>query len=241
MAVTGPVDRGHAGRGVAHPRPARARRAAPGRGGRAATARCWPSTPARRSPPAASACARCSSSWPPTARRARASCAPRPRSSSSTRRPSSTTTCSTPPLCAAGVPTVVAVGGRGAATATGDLLFARAFAELAANGRADEIRVLSEASLGAGRGRAAAARRRLERRACRSSATCAAASSRPRACSRPRAGSGALEGAGAARRARRLRAAHRPGLPAARRRARRLRPGRSAPASSAGPTCSTAR
>ena len=45
-----------------------------------------------------------------------------------------------------GVPTVVAVGGRGAATATGDLLFARAFAELAANGRADEIEVLSEAS-----------------------------------------------------------------------------------------------
>src|SRR6476469_1379681 len=45
-----------------------------------------------------------------------------------------------------GVPTVVAVGGRGAATATGDLLFARAFAELAANERADEIQVLSEAS-----------------------------------------------------------------------------------------------
>jgi geranylgeranyl pyrophosphate synthase len=45
-----------------------------------------------------------------------------------------------------GVPTVVASAGRGAATATGDLLFARAFAELAANGRADEIRVLSEAS-----------------------------------------------------------------------------------------------
>jgi geranylgeranyl pyrophosphate synthase len=45
-----------------------------------------------------------------------------------------------------GVPTVVAVGGRGAATATGDLLFARAFAELSANGRADEIQVLSEAS-----------------------------------------------------------------------------------------------
>ena len=32
------------------------------------------------------------------------------------------------------------------ATATGDLLFSRAFAELAANGRADEIRVLSDAS-----------------------------------------------------------------------------------------------
>jgi geranylgeranyl pyrophosphate synthase len=45
-----------------------------------------------------------------------------------------------------GVPTVMAVGGRGAATATGDLLFARAFAELSANGRADEIQVLSEAS-----------------------------------------------------------------------------------------------
>jgi geranylgeranyl pyrophosphate synthase len=45
-----------------------------------------------------------------------------------------------------GVPTVVATAGRGAATATGDLLFARAFAELAANGRADEIQVLSEAS-----------------------------------------------------------------------------------------------
>ena len=45
-----------------------------------------------------------------------------------------------------GVPTVVATAGRGAATATGDLLFARAFAELAANGRADEVRVLSEAS-----------------------------------------------------------------------------------------------
>jgi geranylgeranyl pyrophosphate synthase len=45
-----------------------------------------------------------------------------------------------------GMPTVVAVGGRAAATATGDLLFARAFAELAANGRADEIQVLSEAS-----------------------------------------------------------------------------------------------
>jgi geranylgeranyl pyrophosphate synthase len=45
-----------------------------------------------------------------------------------------------------GVPTVVATAGRGAATATGDLLFARAFAQLADNGRADEIQVLSEAS-----------------------------------------------------------------------------------------------
>jgi geranylgeranyl pyrophosphate synthase len=45
-----------------------------------------------------------------------------------------------------GVPTVVATAGRGAATATGDLLFARAFAELVRNGRTDEFRVLSEAT-----------------------------------------------------------------------------------------------
>jgi geranylgeranyl pyrophosphate synthase len=45
-----------------------------------------------------------------------------------------------------GMPTVVATGGRPAATATGDLLFARAFAELARNGRADQVRVLSDAS-----------------------------------------------------------------------------------------------
>jgi geranylgeranyl pyrophosphate synthase len=45
-----------------------------------------------------------------------------------------------------GQPTVVATAGRAIATATGDLLFSRAFAELAANGRPDEIRVLSDAS-----------------------------------------------------------------------------------------------
>jgi geranylgeranyl pyrophosphate synthase len=45
-----------------------------------------------------------------------------------------------------GRPTVVATAGRRMATATGDLLFSRAFAELAANGRADELRVLSHAS-----------------------------------------------------------------------------------------------
>jgi geranylgeranyl pyrophosphate synthase len=45
-----------------------------------------------------------------------------------------------------GRPTVVARSGRAMATATGDLLFSRAFAELAANGRADELRVLSRAS-----------------------------------------------------------------------------------------------
>jgi len=45
-----------------------------------------------------------------------------------------------------GRPTVVAAAGRELATATGDLLFSRAFAELVANGRADEVRVLSTAS-----------------------------------------------------------------------------------------------
>lgn len=45
-----------------------------------------------------------------------------------------------------GRPTVVASAGRDIATATGDLLFSRAFAELALNARADELRVLSDAS-----------------------------------------------------------------------------------------------
>ncbi|MDQ6750806.1 MAG: polyprenyl synthetase family protein [Actinomycetota bacterium] len=45
-----------------------------------------------------------------------------------------------------GRPTVVAEAGRAIATATGDLLFSRAFAELAANGRAEGVRVLSSAS-----------------------------------------------------------------------------------------------
>jgi geranylgeranyl pyrophosphate synthase len=45
-----------------------------------------------------------------------------------------------------GVPTVWSSAGREAATATGDLLFARAFAELVLNGSVEEIRVLSDAS-----------------------------------------------------------------------------------------------
>jgi geranylgeranyl pyrophosphate synthase len=45
-----------------------------------------------------------------------------------------------------GQPTVFASGGRLMATATGDLLFAQAFAELAGNDSVEEIRVLSEAS-----------------------------------------------------------------------------------------------
>jgi len=45
-----------------------------------------------------------------------------------------------------GRPTVVALGGRALATATGDLLFSRAFAELAGSGSAGAVRVLSRAS-----------------------------------------------------------------------------------------------
>jgi geranylgeranyl pyrophosphate synthase len=45
-----------------------------------------------------------------------------------------------------GRPTVVAAAGRAIATATGDLLFSRAFAELALNGVPQSVRVLSDAS-----------------------------------------------------------------------------------------------
>ena len=45
-----------------------------------------------------------------------------------------------------GRPTVVATGGRAAATATGDLLFSRAFAELAGGASAEPVRVLARAS-----------------------------------------------------------------------------------------------
>ena len=45
-----------------------------------------------------------------------------------------------------GRPTVVATGGRLHATATGDLLFSRAFAELAGGGDVEPIRVLAHAS-----------------------------------------------------------------------------------------------
>jgi geranylgeranyl pyrophosphate synthase len=45
-----------------------------------------------------------------------------------------------------GRPTVVAEAGRAMATATGDLLFSRAFAELAGGGSAEAVRLLSDAS-----------------------------------------------------------------------------------------------
>jgi geranylgeranyl pyrophosphate synthase len=51
-----------------------------------------------------------------------------------------------------GRPTVFADGGRGAATATGDLLFSRAFAELAATESEEAVRALSAASSALARG-----------------------------------------------------------------------------------------
>ena len=45
-----------------------------------------------------------------------------------------------------GIPTVYASAGRAAALGTGDLLFARAFSELTANGSGEQVRVLSRAS-----------------------------------------------------------------------------------------------
>jgi geranylgeranyl pyrophosphate synthase len=51
-----------------------------------------------------------------------------------------------------GQPTVFASAGREAATQTGDLLFARAFALLAANGDPDQVRALSEAGSALARG-----------------------------------------------------------------------------------------
>jgi geranylgeranyl pyrophosphate synthase len=51
-----------------------------------------------------------------------------------------------------GRPTVYAQAGRAAATQTGDLLFARAFAELAATGDAEQVRVLSDAGSALARG-----------------------------------------------------------------------------------------
>jgi geranylgeranyl pyrophosphate synthase len=51
-----------------------------------------------------------------------------------------------------GKPTVVAAGGRELATATGDLLFSRAFAQLAAAGSVEAVRILARASAGLAEG-----------------------------------------------------------------------------------------
>jgi geranylgeranyl pyrophosphate synthase len=51
-----------------------------------------------------------------------------------------------------GKPTVVAAGGRELATATGDLLFSRAFAQLAGAGSIEAVRILARASAGLAQG-----------------------------------------------------------------------------------------
>ena len=126
-----------------------------------------------------------------------------------------------------GVPTVFATGGREAATATGDLLFSRAFAELAATGSEDAVAALSAASSALARGelmqRADAwservtTARYLERCELKTASLFAAAcrlgallGDSPAACREPGG----------------LRPADRPGLPDPRRRARRVGPGR---------------
>ena len=127
--------------------------------------------------------------------------------------------------CGAGAPTVFAVGGRAAATATGDLLFSRAFAELASTRSAGAVRALSRASSALARGelmqRADAwsatvtPERYLERCELKTASLFAAACSLGRA-----AGRAGRRGRGAGR----LRPPDRPGVPDPRRRARRLGP-----------------
>ena len=92
-----------------------------------------------------------------------------------------------------GRPTVVATAGRGIATATGDLLFSRAFAELAASGRADQVRVLSAASSALAHGELLQRADAFDAGVTRRRATWSAASTRPRGCSRPPASWAALE------------------------------------------------
>ena len=131
-------------------------RGPPGRAGDGPRRPCWPSTPAPRSPPAASGCGRCSCCWRPGRRRTRDAEEGLLRAAAAVELVHSATLVHDDVLDAAplrrGRPTVFATAGRGMATATGDLLFAQAFAELARNGRAEEVRVLSAASSALARG-----------------------------------------------------------------------------------------
>ena len=79
---------------------------------------------------------------------------PARRSSSSTWRRSSTTTCSTARRCGAATRRSGRRTAPAAARATGDYLFARAFAELAATGDADAVALLAGAALALARGEA---------------------------------------------------------------------------------------
>ena len=161
---TGPVTEVMRGRGVAHPRPAGPRRAAPRGGGgqpRRAAGRARRVDDRRRGQAPAPAAGLPRRRLPRTARGlVRAAAAvelvhsghARPR-----RRPRRRRAAPRP------APPWWPVPGRGAATATGDLLFARAFAELAAQRARRRDQGALRGVVGARRGRAAAARRRLER------------------------------------------------------------------------------
>ena len=137
-----------------------------------------------------------------------------------------------------GRPTVVASAGRSIATATGDLLFSRAFAELAGGGAAEPVRVLSDASSALVQGellqredawKLQTTRERYLRRCDLKTARLFRA-----ACEL-----GALAARRERRAAGRVRRAHRARVPAARRRAGRVTARPSARASTAAPTCST--
>ena len=158
-------------------------------------------------------------------------------------RRSCTTTCSTRRACAAASPTVWAAAGRERRDGNrATLLFSRAFAELARNGDAEQVRLLSRASLRARPRRAAAARGRLARRRHRRTLSRAL-----------RAEDGApVRGGLRARRAQRrdghrddrarcVRPPDRARVPVARRRPRRQSGPSSGPVSRVAPICSTAR
>ena len=125
-----------------------ARRAADGRAGQWARSAARPPRRRddRRRRQAAAAAARVPRRRAFPRRRPTAWCARRSRSSSCTGRRSCTTTCSTARRCGAADRRWSLLGGRRLATATGDLLFSRAFAELAAGGSLEAVRILSRAS-----------------------------------------------------------------------------------------------
>ena len=97
-----------------------------------------------------------------------------------------------------GRPTVVATAGRAIATATGDLLFSRAFAELARERPAGRDPRALRRVLRRSRAASCSSARTPGTSTSRASATCGAATSRPRGCSRRRAGWARSRAAGTA-------------------------------------------
>ena len=204
---------------------ARAHRGAAGRGGRRATARSSAGTPAARSRRAASGCGRCSCSCAADGDGDERLVA----AAAAVELLHMATLVHDDVLDRAplrrGRPTVFASGGRLAATATGDLLFSRAFAELAATGSEDAVRALRRASSALARGelmqRADAwsadvtPERYLER--------CRLKTAQPVRGLLPARARCSAAGPDAGRRAGPLRRAGRAGVPDARRRARRVR------------------